>query len=100
MAFFFGGMPGMGGGFEAHGHGGPDREVVDTEEYYKVLGVPKDASQAEIKKAFRKAALKNHPDKGGDPELVCRCGRGGELRVWPSLILCSRSSKRSTRRTR
>jgi DnaJ family protein A protein 2 len=33
-----------------------------------VLGVSKTASQDEIKKAFRKIALKEHPDKGGDPE--------------------------------
>lgn len=35
-------------------------------DYYKVLGVDKNASQDEIKKAFRKLSLKNHPDKGGD----------------------------------
>lgn len=35
-------------------------------DYYKVLGVEKTASQDEIKKAFRKLSLKNHPDKGGD----------------------------------
>ena len=33
-----------------------------------MLGVSKTASQDEIKKAFRKIALKEHPDKGGDPE--------------------------------
>lgn len=35
---------------------------------YKVLGVPSDASADDIKKAYRKAALKHHPDKGGDEE--------------------------------
>ncbi|KAK4937289.1 DnaJ-like protein xdj1 [Elasticomyces elasticus] len=30
---------------------------------YEILGVPKDAAQADIRKAYRKAALQNHPDK-------------------------------------
>jgi molecular chaperone DnaJ len=39
-----------------------------SKDYYEVLGVPKTATDDQIKTAFRKKAHIYHPDKGGDPE--------------------------------
>ena len=39
-----------------------------NKDYYKILGVEKNASAEDIKKAFRKLALEHHPDKGGNAE--------------------------------
>lgn len=65
----FGGIPfehfahGGGGGGMPRGGGGGD---VDTTKLYETLGVEKSADAKEIKKAYRKLAVKHHPDKGGD----------------------------------
>jgi DnaJ-class molecular chaperone len=54
---------------------------------YKILGVNKNASQNEIKNAFREKALKHHPDKGGNEEKF--------KQVNEAYSMISDSSKRS-----
>ncbi|XP_033113154.1 dnaJ homolog subfamily A member 2-like [Anneissia japonica] len=58
MAFFnsFGGFP--------HGHHSRSRETDNT--LYDLLGVSKNASETEVKKAYRKLAKQYHPDKNPD----------------------------------
>ncbi|NDE17109.1 J domain-containing protein [bacterium] len=45
---------------------------MTTENLYGLLGVERGASADDLKKAWRRAALIHHPDKGGDPEIFKR----------------------------
>ena len=47
--------------------------------YYDILNVSKTATAQEIKKSYRKLALKHHPDKGGDEETFKEISKAYEI---------------------
>src|ERR1700693_2465767 len=64
--------------------------MVSKRDYYEVLGVAKDASPDQIKKAYKKAAIANHPDRNpGDEEAVIRFKEAAE-----AFDFCTNSNKR------
>lgn len=71
----FAGMGGMPGGMR--GASSPP----DTMEYYNLLGISREADDKEIKKAFRKKAMKEHPDRGGDAEKFKKISEAYEVLI-------------------
>ena len=72
---FGGGGQQFGGGGQHFGGGGQQRQQQKPkpknpeDDYYKIMGVKPDATEDQIKKAFKKQAIKYHPDKNReDPE--------------------------------
>jgi len=64
-----------------------ERELKKSKnkDYYKVLAVGADADERTIKKAYRKATLKAHPDKGGSEKKMAAVNEAYEILSNPEL---------------
>jgi len=56
-------------GFYGYDQNNSNQEPLDREYPYSVFGLKRSASDDDMKKAYRKAVLKAHPDRGGTNEL-------------------------------
>lgn len=56
------------GGFYGFDSEQPEPETLEPDYPYNVFGLKKSASSDDMKKAYRKSLLKEHPDKGGTNE--------------------------------
>lgn len=57
----------------------------DNSRYYELLGVPRGADGDEIRRAYRRAAVTHHPDKGGDEEAFKEVARAYQVLGDPAL---------------
>ena len=53
---------------------------------YKELELDRDASSSDIKKSWKKLALKHHPDKGGDSEKFTKLQTAYEILSDPETV--------------
>lgn len=51
---------------------------MEFKDYYEILGVPRGASQDDIKRAYRKQARKYHPNVSDEPDAEARFKAVGE----------------------
>ena len=51
---------------------------MEFKDYYAVMGVPRDATQDDIKRSYRQLARKYHPDVSDDPKAEERFKEVGE----------------------
>merc|ERR1719487_3104820 len=49
--------------------GSKEGKEVDNNRLYEILGLPKDCTETDVKKAYKRAAMKHHPDRGGDENV-------------------------------
>ena len=55
------------------------KKTLGDSDPFAVLGLSSSATWAEIKSAYRKLAMANHPDRGGDPEMFKKVQAAYEL---------------------
>ena len=60
-------------------------------DYYELLGVKRNAKEKDIKKAFRKLAIKYHPDKNKDPDAEKTFIEIAKGILSPCFFICSTS---------
>ncbi len=72
-------------------------------DYYKILGLPVNASEQEVKKAYRKLALKYHPDKnndGGSDSRFLEISEAYEMIMSPKSINFEKKTKEQQQKHR